>query len=228
MRAWLLLTFMALPLQASAVDGLKVEFSTTNRPNSYSVTVQGVVAARPAVVRHVVLRPCEFKKHYVYVDDCVIWKVEGPTAWAYTLLDLPVLDPRDYVALRTVEQDLNPDGTGWFRLKFVENHTVGPKPRKGVVRVEVNEGAYELAPVGDGKKTLVTYRLTVSPGGAVPVWMGKLAARRAGPETLERIEKICADVEKQNAVQMPVAGNPWAGVKQEPLTLPTIEAPAPK
>lgn len=224
-RRSLVLLLLCAPLPARALSDFEVTSTPTDKPNSYSVTLAGVVDASPAVVRHVILRPCEYREKYKYVDECVIWKTEGNTAWAYTLLDLPVLDPRDYVAVRTVEQDLNPDGSGVMKMTFVEDHTVGPQRRKGIIRVEVNQGSYELTPVDGGKRTRITYALTLSPGGVVPLWIAKIAAKRAGPETLERIERIAQDAQKQKAFEMPVAGQPWAGVKTAPLTLPTVDAP---
>jgi len=224
MRMWLLVVQLCVALPAQALSGFEVSSSPTDKPNSYTVTLRGVLDAPPAAVRHVVLRPCEFRKRYKYIDECVLWKTEGNTAWGYTLLDLPVLDPRDYIAVRTVEQDLNPDGTGSMTLRFVEDHTVGPQRRKGVIRVEVNQGVYMMSPVDGGTRTLVTYTLTCSPGGVVPLWLAKIAAKRAGPETLERIEKVAREVHQQKTVQLPVAGAPWAGVKTEMPTLPMITA----
>src|SRR5688572_30354524 len=112
MRAWLVVAALCVPWSAQAVSNIEVSSSPTDKPNSYTVTVRAVLDASPAAVRHVVLRPCEYAKRYKYIEECVMWKTEGNTAWGYTLLNLPVLDPRDYIAVRTVVQDLQPDGTG--------------------------------------------------------------------------------------------------------------------
>lgn len=200
---------------AWAVEGLVLTFDPSPKKGTYSLTVVAVVDAPALAVRHTLLHICDFKDSYAYMKECVVFNVQDSQAWSYARVNPPVLDPRDYISRRTVVEDLKPDGTGALRIVYQHDHRAGPPVREGIIRVEVNEGHWELVPEGD--KTRITYALTLNPGGVVPLWMARLAARRAAPAQLESIEKIARAQQQQGKVVLPVPGSPWADVKAQPL-----------
>ncbi len=202
-------------LPASAVEGLVLNFDPAPKKDTYALTVVAVVDAPALAVRHTLLHICDFKDSYAYMKECVVFNVQDNQAWSYARVTPPVLDPRDYISRRTVVEDLKPDGTGALRIVYAHDHRAGPPPREGIIRVEVNEGHWELTPVGN--KTKITYALTLNPGGVVPIWMARLAARRAAPAQLESIEKIARAQQAAGKVDVPVPGTPWADVKAKPL-----------
>ena len=214
------------PCVASAVDDVKVHFLDTDKPGAYAFTVTGTVDAPPLAVRHVVLHACAFKDRYAYIDACVVWQVEGARAWQYQLMDLPVLSPRDYGIVRHVVHDLAPDGSGVLRVDFSIDPVLGPAPRSGTVRVRVNEGYYEARGADDGRRTRLSYQTTIAPGGYVPVWVAKLAARRATPELFGQIEIAARELAASGKSEVPVQGTPWHSVRVGPLGLPLATRPA--
>lgn len=212
---------------ALAVEEVDLVFDDHPAPDSYGVTVKAVVNAPPLAVRHALLRSCDFRRRYSFMDECKVFAVKGDTAWSYTLLDPPVVSPRDYVVVRHVLEDFKPDGTGEMHMSFTHDHSVGPLPRSGVVRVMVNAGSWDLVPRAGGRKTHITYHLMVNPGGRIPLWMARLAARRATPAQLGKVESIAKDLMKERKVLVPVPGAPFDGVTPVPLGLPARPMPAP-
>ena len=226
-RRWMVagVLVVLLPAGARAVEALQVEFRPTDAANAYHVEVRGVVDAPILAVRHAVLNNCEFKDSYAYVAECSLFQVQGDSAWVYTVVDAPVLDPRDYIIRRTVEQDLNPDGSGMLSVVFQEDPARGPLERSGIVRVRLTRGRYRLEPVDGGKRTRVTYDLTCDPGGRVPLWMARLAAGRAAPEHMRRTELLAQQIQRRGQPGVPVEGAPWSTVKMSPLSHPRAGPP---
>ncbi|MBI5495580.1 MAG: hypothetical protein HY904_11200 [Deltaproteobacteria bacterium] len=218
-RAWAAWACL-LSLSASfarAGDDFTLQFEPATVPGTYTVRVDAVLDAPPAAVRHALLHFCEYKETTAYMRQCVVFNVQGNEAWSYVLLDPPVLDPRDYINRRTIVQDLQPDGTGVMHLRYRQDHAAGPPPRDGVVRVQVNEGRWELAPRDHGTRTAIVYTLTLNPGGVVPLWMARLVARRAAPESVRRVEAKARDLARSGGVELPNPGAPWATVRVRPI-----------
>lgn len=204
---------------ALAVSDVHLKLGESTQPNTYAVTVDADVDAPAWAVRSALMHSCDHRERFAYMKECAVFATQGNTAWSYSLVDLPVVSARDYVLVRRVDEDLKPDGTGRMRMRYSHDHNVGPYPRDGVVRVQVNTGYWHIHPVGDGTRTHITYHLEVNPGGSIPVWMARLAARRATPEQLKRIEAIAQHLVKARHKDMPVEGAPWATVKPHPMTL---------
>jgi hypothetical protein len=107
--------------------------------------------------------------------------------YAYTLLDLPIVSPRDYVILISVDQTIAPDGTGEFRNHWVAVPEKVPE-RDGVVRVKVNSGGWTLRPVEGGTKGWAVYRFRADPGGYLPAFAADLGNRRGVTGTFRSLE----------------------------------------
>lgn len=107
--------------------------------------------------------------------------------YAYTLLDLPVVSPRDYVIRLYVDQTIAEDGTGEFRNHWAASPEKIPE-RDGVVRVRVNSGGWRLTPLAGGAKVWGVYRFRVDPGGYLPAFAADLGNRRGVTGTFRSLE----------------------------------------
>ena len=58
---------------------------------------------------------------------------------------------------------------------------------RGIVRVPVCEGYWELKSIDDGRRTLATYVLKTDPGGMIPKWMSEAANSRALPDVFKSL-----------------------------------------
>jgi hypothetical protein len=101
----------------------------------------------------------------------------------YERLNLPVISDRDFVLRVTHGQDLS---RRWISYQAVNG--LGPGPRRGIVRVTRNNGAWELLPTQGGRATIARCEFRINLGGMLPLWMAK---SRAGSEIPQLYSDIC-------------------------------------
>lgn len=178
--------------------------------------------ARPAALRYVISRLCEYRSMVDYLAYCRVFKADGNKSWSYAVVDPPVLNPRDYVIVSEIEQELNPDGTGTYRSTWKLAPDQGPAPRPGVLRLRYNEGSWTLTTKGmnDGKRTQLRYQVRLSPGGVIPGWVAGYVAKRTLPSNMRLLEQTAQEEDQRGHVIMPVPGAPWANVPIKPLDNP--------
>jgi hypothetical protein len=105
-------------------------------------------------------------------------------ATVYQRLDLPVVADRDF----TVRvQWGNKAGARWTH--FVVDNAKGPQPTKGVVRVPVMNGGWELTPIRGGTATHGVYRVQIDMAGSIPKWMVSGGAAKDLPKLFEGVRK---------------------------------------
>jgi hypothetical protein len=89
----------------------------------------------------------------------------------YQRLDLPLVSDRDVTMRVTWGR------TGqvyWMRYRAVTN--LGPRPRRGVVRLPVYEGGWQIRPDRGGRASLVRLQTSIDLGGLVPRWLARSQA----------------------------------------------------
>jgi hypothetical protein len=208
--AWVLLWLAAAP--SWAVQGQEIRVVPTSQEGVYGLEVRALLDARPAAVRHVVMRYCDMRERFAFLDVCDNFMVAGDLSWTYGVIAPPIISSRDYIITGRVARDLDPDGGGVFQMDWWADDGVGPLPRPGIIRMRVNQGSYHLTPAQDGKRTALTYQLRLAPGGWVPTWVAKLAGRQAASEQVWRIERLAREVDRDGRVVMPVPGAPWGWI----------------
>src|SRR5262249_36106754 len=102
----------------------------------------------------------------------------------YQRLDLPILDDRDFTLHVTFGEK---GATRW--LRFATANEKGPPPKKGVIRVALHEGAWQLEPIDNGRSTHAVYQFHLDLAGSLPAWMGRGRAGRDMPTLFESIKK---------------------------------------
>lgn len=114
--------------------------------------------------------------------------LEDGSRHAYTRLNFPILNDRDYVVRVWVDEGTKPDGSGEFRQRWKAVPDRLPE-REGCVRLRINDGSWHIRPIGDGSKSAVTYKFATDPGGIIPAFAAAAGNRDAVPDTLRALEK---------------------------------------
>lgn len=101
----------------------------------------------------------------------------------YQRLHLPLIEDRDF----TLHVQWSANGGG--RQISFSTTAKGPPPAKGVIRVPLHEGSWELAPVDGGRRTHAVYKFRMELGGHMPMWMVRGRAGKDVPELFEAIRR---------------------------------------
>ena len=120
--------------------------------------------------------------------------VHPDVVWVYNRVKLPFVSARDYsikiVSSTRAHTHAGYDDTCVFVSTWTEDTSVGPAPKKGVVRLRRNRGSWRVADAADGKGGVaVTYRALADPGPGVPGWLVDVANKRSVPDVLRAFEK---------------------------------------
>jgi len=178
-----------------------------------------VINARPQALRYVISNLCRYREEMSHLAYCRVFKVKDNRAWSYALVDAPVIDPRDYVIVSEITQDLAPDGTGTYESRWKLDTTEGPAPRDGIIRLLSNEGVWILRALDGGKKTQVVYRIKCAPGGNIPSRAAGYVQRVTLPDYVNMLERLANMEDRRRGVPPLKADEPWAGVDVLPLDL---------
>ena len=118
--------------------------------------------------------------------------VHPDVVWVYNRVKLPFVSARDYsikiVSSTRAHTHAGSDETCVFVSTWTEDTSVGPAPKKGVVRLRRNRGSWRVADAADGG-VAVTYRALADPGPGVPGWLVDVANKRSVPDVLRAFEK---------------------------------------
>jgi len=147
---------------------------------------EGRFAASPAEVQRALLDYRRQVKHIDRLAEVRILKRRPGSLLVYLRLSPPIISDRDYtLKLRWDERD------GVRRILF-RTSSGGPAPRKGVVRVTLNEGSWQLGPIRGGRATFARYELRMDIAGWVPAWLVRRAAGKELPDVFAGFDRMLA------------------------------------
>lgn len=155
------------------------------RPESAvkEVWAQGEIAAPLQDIQATLVNPGNFKNFMPYLKGS--WEIHKPEAdgsvYVYTQLDFPMLTDRDYVVRVWLDEGVTADGTGAFRQHWVAVPDKIPS-RANLIRVRVNDGSWDIRPLGDGRRCWAIYKFAIDPGGWVPAWAANMGNERRHPD----------------------------------------------
>ncbi len=157
------------------------------KADGIELSAEGDIAAPPSEVLRVLT---DYAHHPRWVkslaESQVIAQREGSLD-VYQRLALPMIDDRDF----TLHVNWGRDGErAWVRFAAVNER--GPAPRRGVVRVNVHEGGWDLLPIDGGRATHAVYRFRIDLAGSFPSWMGRGAAARDVPALFQALRREVA------------------------------------
>jgi hypothetical protein len=146
-----------------------------------ALAAEGDFAAPPDRVRRVLTDYASHTKWNKHLKECQILQRGNDWMVVYERLRLPMLDDRDYtLRVRWGERG----GTEW--MHFRTENSAGPGPRPGAVRINTNEGLWELTPAPGGH-THARYFFHMDLAGSLPGWMAKGRAGKDVPGFFDEI-----------------------------------------
>lgn len=164
---------------------------TRARPGSdvKEVWAEGIIAATPIDIQNTITDVDRFPKFMAYmtVSKFVGGTDEDGARYTYAKLDLPVIAARDFVHKTYIDRDAARDPQGVFANHWFAVPDKIPEV-KGVVRLKISEGSWQITPLPDGKSHVV-YKLCVDPGGAIPAFAANKANADGLTDTFKNIEK---------------------------------------
>jgi hypothetical protein len=183
------------PAWSLAVDG-DVKVYVRERPGGRvkEVKAEAVFDCTPKEFMAVLMSHDPKKKTPYVAENRLVSQVDATTHIQYTRLSFPIVDDRDYFIEVHLESDLAADGTGVFRSTW-KPWGLDKPTRDGVVRVNVNEGYWQVESANDAHtQTHSTYYLYSDPGGNLPAWIINMGNKRVMPDVLHKLyEQVVAN-----------------------------------
>jgi len=167
-------------------DGIYVEARSVHGSRVREVRAVAEIEATPEACYAVVSAFSEYTRTMPYVKESRILRTDDDgRMWTYARVEAPLVSARDYALLVSTTRRAG----GEIQMAWVPANTEAPAPRKGVVRVEVNQGAWTFAPLEGGLRTRATYQLLTDPGGSVTTWLADQANKTAVPDVIRAVRK---------------------------------------
>ena len=150
---------------------------------------EGEMGAPVQDIQSALMDPEHFTQFMPYVKEArFLGKPEADgSRWVYTRLNLPMVDPRDYVLRVWLDEGVAPDGSGTFRNHWVASGDKIPS-RHNVVRLKVNEGSWNVS-ARPGGKSWGVYKFAVDPGGWIPAFAADFGNKSGVTDTFSAVEK---------------------------------------
>ncbi len=176
-------------VDAGESSGTHVWYRDLREANAREIKAETVMPVKPERVWEVISDIAHYPEFMPYLKE--IRKIADCDGgyFQYERVSPPVIDERDYALKITLTND--PAAGVWRRHWSLANEQA-PAVAKGVVRVTVNEGSFELRRDGEGKTKFI-YQLLTNPGGSVPMWIAKRASTGSVPDLLDGIRKRSLD-----------------------------------
>jgi hypothetical protein len=115
----------------------------------------------------------------------------------YQRLNLPVIDDRDFTLQVTWGRDRE---VRWIDYRAVP---AGPPARRGVVRVSLHEGSWQLRPLDGGRATFVRFMVRMDMGGWVPRWMVRGSSAKELPALFGSVRGLLARAPERRVAWFP-------------------------
>jgi hypothetical protein len=154
--------------------------------HAIDLAAEGDIDAPPDVVRRVLI---DYASHPKWVHGLVVSRVldqQQQSLDVYQRLDLPMLDDRDFTLHVTWGDE------GALRVIRFSTTDKGPGPQKGVIRIPIHEGSWQLEPLDGGTHTRALYRFRMELGGSLPMWMARGRASKDVPALFQAIRSQTA------------------------------------
>jgi len=191
-NVWAQLVPLGTPLKNRGYEQIKfkrgVRAYKHRSSSNIRIGAEGVMAAPLPEVEKALF---DFERQVGKVDRLVESKIlaRGEN-WlvVYQRLNLPMINDRDFVLFvrRSIADNIT-------TIAFHVVSKRGPAPRKGVVRVKLHQGAWQLRPTSDGEGTYARFLTTIDLGGMLPKWMARAGAGSELPRLFSAICKMACN-----------------------------------
>lgn len=172
--------------------GTKDGVSLSKRQNATTglseFRAKGVVEAPVADVLKILEDVKAAPEYMPYVKEVKVLSRSSGRQVFYQRIQPPFVTERDYTLDFVKTSRTTPSGRA-YRLTWTTANDKGPGEREGVVRVQVNEGFWDLAPTEDGKSTSLGYSVYTDIGASIPAFLVKKGNLIALPKLYRAIRK---------------------------------------
>jgi hypothetical protein len=108
---------------------------------------------------------------------------------SYLRLDPPLVGARDVTVSVSSQAARHEDGTVSYQFRWEPVNSRGPTPTPGVIRINLDQGSWNLDPADGGKKTIATYTILTDGGGGLPAFVINFANRQGVENLFSAIRK---------------------------------------
>ncbi len=148
----------------------------------------GPIAAAPVVVKRVLDDVEAYPAFMPYLAEAHIISQDSKSRVSYQRISPPLVGDRDYTVRVKFETRRTAEGT-CFCNRWQAANELGPAAKKGVTRVNVTEGYWQLDPADGGRATRATYFIFSDSGGSLPTSILNTASRTAIPKLFACVRK---------------------------------------
>ena len=161
-------------------DGITIYNREKDGTDVKEVKAIGYFDAPSWVVKNVIDDVGNYSKFMPYTKTSTIIKQEKDAVVTYQYLNTPIVSDRDYTIRIREKSYKKSDGSVVYKMAWSPANALGPKAGDAV-RVQINDGYWQLESIGDGKRTKATYYLYTDPGGSIPTFLKNKANFTAIP-----------------------------------------------
>jgi hypothetical protein len=143
----------------------------------------GSIDAPNWVVKNVIDGVEDYPSFMPYTTKIQIIERKLHQVISYFRLDPPLVGARDITVSVWSQAEKHEDGTISYLFHWEPVNSLGPTPTPGVIRINLDQGSWNLDPTDGGKKTIATYTILTDGGGGLPAFVINFANRQ-GVENL--------------------------------------------
>jgi len=148
----------------------------------------GVIQAPTDAVKRV-LEDVEAHPQFMpYLKEVRVLSRDAKSRVSYQRVSPPLIGDRDYTVRVTFDTRRTPEGS-FYSSRWQAANDVGPPVRKGITRVIVTQGSWQLEPAEGGRATRAIYQIFSDPEGSVPTAIVNAGSRSAIPKLFAGLRK---------------------------------------
>jgi hypothetical protein len=144
------------------------------------------VAATPARIYEVLADFERYPEFMPYVTTSKMLRKDGDTAWVFQQLALPFPISDRHYTIR-LQFDASLAGGNRYRITWTLAGANEPSQQGTGERTLINNGYWDVRPLGGNTAPQVTYYVHTDPGGALPAFAVNMASTVSVPLVLEKL-----------------------------------------
>jgi hypothetical protein len=170
-------------------DGLAIFCRSHSGSQIKELRAVGPIDAPNWVVKNVIDGVEDYPSFMPYTTTTKIIERGLHQVISYLRLDPPFVGARDVTVSVSSQAARHEDGTVSYQFHWEPVNSRGPTPTPGVIRINLDQGSWNLDPADGGKKTIATYTILTDGGGGLPAFVINFANRQGVENLFSAIRK---------------------------------------
>jgi hypothetical protein len=162
----------------------------TSGSNLHDVMATAAIAAAPARVFDVISDYASYPQFMPYVESSEVLGKEAGAQWVFQQLAFPLISDRYYTIRLNADVGLAVQNI--YRISWTLAQGSEPARKGRGEPTLVNNGSWDLRPLGAGSGTQAVYFIHTDPGGDLPGFIVNLANTAAVPSVIEAVRARAA------------------------------------